>query len=90
MLWIDPTSATPPETWLDVKKNGWLMLRGLESVTSSYYSPTLKRGIAMGLVLHGPDRMGEEVSIPKLDGSEVKARIVETCFYDKEGAKQDV
>ena len=59
-------------------------------VTSSYYSPTLKRGIAMGLVLHGPDRMGEEVSIPKLDGSEVKARIVETCFYDKEGAKQDV
>jgi sarcosine oxidase, subunit alpha len=68
--------------------NGQRNMQG--RVTSSYYSPTLKRGIAMGLVLHGPDRMGEEVNIPKLDGEEVKARIVETCFYDKEGAKQDV
>jgi sarcosine oxidase subunit alpha len=30
-------------------------------VTSTYYSPTLGKGIAMGLVLHGPDRMGEEI-----------------------------
>jgi len=28
-------------------------------VTSTYYSPTLDKGIAMGLVLNGPDRMGE-------------------------------
>jgi sarcosine oxidase subunit alpha len=28
-------------------------------VTSTYYSPTLGKGIAMGLVLNGPDRMGE-------------------------------
>jgi sarcosine oxidase subunit alpha len=28
-------------------------------VTSTYYSPTLGRGIAMGLVAHGPERMGE-------------------------------
>jgi glycine cleavage system aminomethyltransferase T len=30
-------------------------------VTSTYYSPTLGKGIAMGLVLNGPDRMGEEI-----------------------------
>ena len=59
-------------------------------VTSSYYSPTLKKGIAMGLVHHGPDRMGEVIDFPKIDGSIVKAKIVDPVFYDKEGAKQNV
>ncbi len=59
-------------------------------VTSAYYSPTLDRGIAMGLILHGPDRMGEVVEVPKLDGTIVKARIVDPVFYDKEGEKQNV
>ena len=59
-------------------------------VTSTYYSPTLKRGIAMALVAHGPERMGEVVEVPKLDGTVVRATIVSPVFYDKEGAKQDV
>jgi sarcosine oxidase, subunit alpha len=58
-------------------------------VTSTYMSPTLNRGIAMGLVLHGPDRMGEVIDIAMLDGTKVKARIVDQVFYDKTGAKQD-
>ena len=59
-------------------------------VTSTYYSPTLKRGIAMALISHGPERMGETVDVPRIGGDVVRAKIVETCFYDKEGAKQDV
>ncbi len=59
-------------------------------VTSTYHSPTLGRGIAMGLVLHGPDRMGEVLDFPKLDGGIVKARIVDPVFYDKDGEKQNV
>ncbi|MCB1347280.1 MAG: sarcosine oxidase subunit alpha family protein, partial [Maritimibacter sp.] len=59
-------------------------------VTSTYYSPTLKRGIAMALVAHGPERTGEVVEVPKLDGTVVRATIVSPVFYDKEGAKQDV
>ena len=59
-------------------------------VTSTYYSPTLGRGIAMGLVLNGPDRMGEEIEFPGLNGKSHRARIVDPVFYDKEGAKQDV
>jgi sarcosine oxidase subunit alpha len=59
-------------------------------VTSTYYSPTLDRGIAMGLVLHGPDRMGEVIDFPKVDGTIVKARIVSPVFYDPEGEKQNV
>jgi len=59
-------------------------------VTSTYYSPTLDRGIAMGLVLHGPDRMGEVLDFPKVDGEIVKARIVDPVFFDKDGEKQNV
>ncbi|ETX29561.1 sarcosine oxidase subunit alpha family protein [Roseivivax isoporae] len=59
-------------------------------VTSTYYSPTLGRGIAMGLVLNGPDRMGEEVAFSREDGGTVTARIVSPVFFDAEGEKQNV
>ncbi|TMM54242.1 sarcosine oxidase subunit alpha family protein [Sulfitobacter sabulilitoris] len=59
-------------------------------VTSTYHSPTLDRGIAMGLVLHGPDRMGEVLEFPRLDGTTVKAKIVSPVFYDPQGEKQNV
>ncbi len=59
-------------------------------ITSSYFSANLKRGIAMGLLRHGPDRMGEVVTIPVIGGEALKARVVDPVFYDKEGAKQDV
>jgi len=59
-------------------------------VTSTYYSATLDRGIAMGLVLHGPDRMGEVLDIPKTDGTIIKTWIVDPVIYDKDGEKQNV
>ena len=59
-------------------------------VTSTYYSPTLKRGIAMGLMHRGPERMGETVEFNTVTGGSVKARIVDQVFYDKVGAKQNV
>ena len=59
-------------------------------ITSTYYSPTLKRGIAMGLVKHGPERMGETIEFTNPGGARVKARIVDPVFYDKDGEKQNV
>ncbi|MEO0930786.1 MAG: glycine cleavage T C-terminal barrel domain-containing protein, partial [Pseudomonadota bacterium] len=59
-------------------------------VTSTYYSPTLKKGIAMGLVHKGPDRMGEVIEFNKVDGTTVRAKIVDPVFYDKSGDKQNV
>ncbi len=59
-------------------------------VTSSYHSPTLGKGIAMGLVHNGPDRMGEVLSFPGTDGKTYEAKIVDCVFYDKEGEKQNV
>ena len=59
-------------------------------VTSTYLSPTLGRGIAMGLVKHGPDRMGEVLEFPGTDGKAYMAKIVSPVFYDPEGEKQNV
>ncbi|TCP62004.1 sarcosine oxidase subunit alpha [Rhodovulum bhavnagarense] len=59
-------------------------------VTSTYHSPTLGRGIAMGLVRRGPDRMGEVLEFMRTDGRTVRARIVSPVFYDPEGEKQNV
>ncbi|MFY0691118.1 MAG: sarcosine oxidase subunit alpha family protein [Paracoccaceae bacterium] len=59
-------------------------------VTSTYHSPTLDRGIAMGLVHNGPDRMGEVLDFAKVEGKIVQARIVSPVFYDPDGEKQNV
>ena len=56
-------------------------------VTSTYHSPTLGKGIAMGLVHNGPDRMGEVLSFTKIGAPPVKAKIVSPVFYDPEGEK---
>lgn len=71
-----------------VNANGQRHTQG--RVTSSYHSPTLGKGIAMGLVRHGPARMGEVLDFPTDGGKVVQARIVDPVFYDKEGAKQNV
>jgi sarcosine oxidase subunit alpha len=78
-----------------VNANGQRNTQG--RVTSTYYSPTLGRGIAMGLVLHGPDRMGEVIAFnttkkpAKGEAPEtVEAKIVSPVFYDPEGEKQNV
>ncbi|MCB1387730.1 MAG: sarcosine oxidase subunit alpha family protein, partial [Rhodobacteraceae bacterium] len=59
-------------------------------VTSTYFSPTLGKGIAMGLLHRGPDRMGEVVQFQTASGGTVAARVVDPCFYDKAGEKQNV
>ncbi len=58
-------------------------------VTSTYYSPTLKMGIAMGLIKGGMSRLGEVVEFTRIGGVPVKAKIVDPVFYDKEGANQN-
>ncbi len=71
-----------------VNENGQRKVQG--RVTSSYFSPTLGRGIALGLVEHGPERMGEVLAFPATGGRIIRARIVSPVFYDKDGEKQNV
>ena len=71
-----------------VNPNGQKSTQG--RITSSYFSPTLKRGIAMGLVMNGPDRSGEIIEFPKIDGTVIRAKITSPVFYDPDGEKQNV
>ncbi len=59
-------------------------------VTSTYYSPTLERSIAMALIENGKNRMGDVFTFKCVDGREIKAKAVDPVFYDKEGEKQNV
>ncbi|MBO9471926.1 sarcosine oxidase subunit alpha family protein [Shimia sp. R10_1] len=59
-------------------------------VTSTYYSPTLDRGIAMGLIHGGMKRLGDVVAFNKVDGGTVEAKVIDPVFYDKDGEKQNV
>ncbi|MBM3605509.1 MAG: sarcosine oxidase subunit alpha family protein [Alphaproteobacteria bacterium] len=68
-----------------VNANGQRKVQG--RVTSSYHSPTLGRPIAMGLVQHGPARMGQVLEFPMPSGEVMKARITDPVFYDKEGSR---
>ncbi|MRX51228.1 sarcosine oxidase subunit alpha family protein [Paracoccus sp. S-4012] len=68
-----------------VNANGQRNVQG--RVTSTYASPTLGRPIAMGLVAHGPERMGEILEFPVKGADSVRARIVDPVFYDKEGTR---
>ncbi len=58
-------------------------------VTSSYYSHSLEKSIAMALVKGGLSRMGETVYSPQPDGSTIEAKIVSPVFYDKKGERRD-
>ncbi len=70
-----------------VNGNGQQRVQG--RVTSTYHSPTLGRGIAMGLVERGPDRLGEVLEFPVIGGAPVRARIVKPVFHDPDGERQD-
>ncbi len=52
----------------------------LGHITSSYFSPTLNRSIAMGVVKSGGARMGETVYVTRGGAAPVPARITETDF----------
>ncbi|MFM0340016.1 sarcosine oxidase subunit alpha family protein [Paraburkholderia fungorum] len=62
----------------------------LGHVTSSYYSPILKRSIALAVVKGGLDKLGETVTIPLASGKQIAARLTGPVFYDSEGARQHV
>ncbi len=60
----------------------------LGHVTSSYFSPTLDRGIALALVKGGRDRTGERVEIPLASGRVLRAVIADSVFVDPEGVRR--
>jgi len=55
-------------------------------VTSSAWSPTLGKPVALAMISSGRERLGEEVTLWDL-GQTRRARIVDPRFYDPEGSR---
>jgi sarcosine oxidase subunit alpha len=87
----EPEEVLPDGTHAvaEVRPDGQKM-RTIGHVTSTYFSPTLDRSIAMALIEGGAARMGETLSFPLDGGKVMKATVVDPVFYDKEGARQNV
>ncbi|MEE3100759.1 MAG: glycine cleavage T C-terminal barrel domain-containing protein, partial [Pseudomonadota bacterium] len=71
----------------DLKEDGRARTAG--HVTSTYWSPTLGRSIAMALLERGPERMGETVRMSDGAGAPIPAKIVSPVFFDPEGERQN-
>jgi sarcosine oxidase subunit alpha len=56
-------------------------------VTSSYWSPTLRRAFALALIKDGRRLIGGNI-LAELDYGAVSARVVAPQFFDKEGVRQ--
>jgi len=60
--------------------------RPIGHVTSSYYSPTLERSIALALVAGGRARIGQTLSVPDRDAA-VPVTVSSPVFYDPKGER---
>ena len=58
-------------------------------VTSTYFSPTLNKPIAMALLKNGKNLQGKTIEIPVDSEKNLKATVTEPKFYDVEGSRQN-
>ena len=89
MATSDPKQVLPDGAHAVADPNA-AQMRTIGHVTSTYWSPTLERSIAMALIEDGLSREGEVLTFPLEKGAMAKATIVDPVFYDKEGAQQNV
>jgi sarcosine oxidase subunit alpha len=55
-------------------------------VTSSYWSPELGAPVALGLLMRGAQRLGEQVRVHHL-GTMIEAQVVKAPFIDPQGER---
>ncbi len=67
----------------DIKKSPVEMLG---HVTSSYYSPNLKKSIALGVVKGGKKMMGQKLIIP-MENKKINVTVADPVFLDKENKR---
>jgi len=87
LLCSDPSIVIPEGAHAVLDPNQPLPMKILGQVTSSYFSPNCGRSIAMAMLKGGHALKGQTVFFPMLDGSVLKAEIVNTAFFDPKGAR---
>jgi sarcosine oxidase subunit alpha len=71
---VESPTQTPP-----VKTIGW--------VSSTYWSETLRRSIALALVEDGRARIGQTLTVRNINGDAEKVTLTEPSFFDAKGER---
>ncbi len=89
LLTDDPNIVLEEGAQIVADSNQPIPMTMIGHVTSSYWSETLGRSIAMALVAGGHDRVGDTLHIP-MPGKTHTAKVSGMVFYDPEGARLNV
>jgi sarcosine oxidase, subunit alpha len=89
LLTDDPSVVLEEGAQIVADPNQPIPMTMIGHVTSSYWSETLGRSIAMALVAGGHGRMGETLHIP-MPGTTHTATVSGMVFYDTEGSRLHV
>ena len=61
-------------------------IKYLGHISSSYYSPNLKKSIALGVVKGGKKMLGQKLIIP-MENKNINVTVADPVFLDKEGER---
>jgi sarcosine oxidase subunit alpha len=87
LLTEDPAAVLPDGAHIVAEHRPNRPMTAVGHVTSSYFSPTLGRSIALALLCGGRGRIGDLVAVP-LDGARAAdATVVKPVFYDPDGTR---
>jgi sarcosine oxidase subunit alpha len=89
LLTADPKIVLEEGAQIVEDPNATVPMRMLGHVTSSYWSATRGRSIALALVSGGRARTGAKLFVPTLDGKAAEVTVTGTVFHDPEGKRLD-
>ena len=89
LLTDDPNMVLEEGAQIVADPNQPVPMKMIGHVTSSYWSETLGRSIAMALVEGGHGKMGQDIFVP-MPGKTHVAKVSSMMFYDAEGARLNV
>jgi len=90
LLTDDPNKVLPEGAQLVNEPSESRPVPMIGHVTSSYWSATLGRSIALAMVKGGQSRTGARIYSCLMNGETVAASICSPVFYDPQGARQNV
>ncbi|MGB7304478.1 MAG: sarcosine oxidase subunit alpha family protein [Burkholderiaceae bacterium] len=90
LLSSDPTFVIPEGCQIVGQAELRPPVRMQGHVTSSYFSPTIGRSIALAMLQSGHSRLNESVWVALADGATSKAVVTSPVFYDPDQARQNV
>ncbi len=90
LLTDDPDIVLPEGAQLVDEPSSDYPVPMIGHVTSSYWSPTLERSIALAVVKGGHSRQGAKIYSTLMSGESIPVTITSPVFYDSEGARQHV